>query len=313
MTEKDIKTRRYCFTIHNYTKKDLKRFDLLAESLEKHRYICYGLEVAPETGTEHIQGYVELNNAQRFTFLHKYFNFTRNKEVLKFHIEIANGTAAENKKYCEKSGKFFEFGEPVTQGTRSDLREIKEALKENPKNLKGVVDEHGNNLQQLKYAEALPKYYLPDRDPKNPPKVYWIFGPTGIGKTKLVYDTFKDICAVSSYDWLGTGYNQNECFLLDDFREFNLPFEQILKLTDRYPYTLFFKGSQIPLNSPFIIFTSPYSIDQTFSATREDLRQLKRRVVEIDLSSVRNIEEVNLKDLDEKYIYKGVNNGPDDF
>src|SRR5690606_12537084 len=125
---------------------------------------------------------------------------------------------------------------------RTDLKEIKEAIKKDPKQLKDVVDKHGNNLQQLKYAEALPKYYLPDRDPKNPPKVYWIFGPTGVGKTKLVYDTFEDICSVSSYDWLGTGYNQNECFLLDDFRELNLPFEQVLKITDRYPYTLFFKG-----------------------------------------------------------------------
>lgn len=313
MSEKIIKSRRYCFTIHNYTKKGLKSFHLLAESLEKHRYICYGLEVAPETGTEHIQGYIELNDARQFPFLHKYFNFTRNKELLKFHVEIANGTALENKKYCEKSGNFFEFGEPKTQGSRSDLREIKEAVKNNPKQLKEIIDEHGNNLQQLKYAEALPKYYLPERDPSNPPKVYWIFGPTGIGKTQLVYKTFSDICSVSSYDWLGTSYNQNECFLLDDFREFNLSFEQVLKITDRYPHTLFFKGSQIPLNSPFIIFTSPYSIDQTFTSTKEDLRQLKRRITEIDLNAVQNLEDIDLRNLDEKYIYKGVKNDPNDF
>ena len=201
----------------------------------------------------------------------------------------------------------------MTQGSRSDLKEIKEAIKENPKNLKMVIDERGNNLQQLKYAEALPKYYLLERDPMNPPKAFWIFGPTGIGKTKLVYDTFEDICGVSSYDWLGTGYNQNECFLLDDFREFNLSFEQVLKITDRYPYTLFFKGSQIPLNSPFIIFTSPYSIDQTFKATKEDLLQLKRRVIEIDLNAVSDIAEIDLRNLDEKYIYKGVKNDPNDF
>lgn len=313
MSKEIVKTRRYCFTIHNYTKKDLKRFHTLAESLEKHRYICYGLEVAPKTKTEHIQGYVELNDAQRFTFLHKYFNFTRNKELNKFHIEVANGSAEQNKKYSSKEGNFFEFGEPMIQGARSDLREIKEAIKENPKSLKTVIDERGNNYQQLKFAEALPKYYLPERDPKNPPKVYWIFGPTGIGKTKLVYDTFSDICSVSSYEWLGTSYNQNECFLMDDFREFSLSFEQVLRITDRYPYTLFFKGSQIPLNSPFIIFTSPYSIEQTFTSTKEDLRQMKRRIIEIDLEVVQNPEDIDLRNLDEKYIYKGVNNDPNDF
>lgn len=310
---KDIKTRRYCFTIHNYTEKDLKRFHKLAESLEKHRYICYGLEIAPDTKTPHIQGYVELDIAQRFTFLHKYFNFKKDGKVLKFHIEIANGSSDDNKKYSKKDGYFFEFGVPMTQGTRTDLKEIKQRIKEDPKKIKEVIDECGNNLQQIKFAQSLQPYYFQDRDPNNPPTVYWIFGPTGIGKTKLVYDTFDDVCSVSSYDWLGTGYNQNECFLLDDFREFSLPFEQILKLTDRYPYMLFFKGSQIPLNSPYIIFTSPHSIDHTFISVKEDLRQLKRRITEIDLESVENMEKIDLRNLDEMHIYKGAENDRDDF
>jgi hypothetical protein len=54
MDKKDLKTRNYLYTINNYTKKDLKKFIKLAESLEKHRYVCFGLEVAPTTGTKHI-------------------------------------------------------------------------------------------------------------------------------------------------------------------------------------------------------------------------------------------------------------------
>lgn len=308
MSEKEIKSRRYIFTIPNYTKKDLKQFHNLAKSLEKHRYICYGLEIAPTTQTKHIQGYIELNIAQRFTFLHNYFNFTRNKELLKFHIEIANGTAEDNKKYSSKEGDFFEYGEPATQGSRTDLKVIKQAVKENPKNIKEIVEEHGNNLQQIRYAETLRQYYFEDRDPNNPPKVYWIFGSTGIGKTSLIYKNFSDVCSVSSYDWLGTGYKQNECFLLDDFREYDIPFQTILKITDRYPLTLFYKGSQIPLNSPFIIFTSPKSITNTFKSTKEDLKQLKRRVKEIDLDSVNNKDEIDLRNLDDKFIYEDNDN-----
>jgi hypothetical protein len=310
---KDIKSRRYCYTIHNYTKKDLKRFHKLAESLEKHRYICYGLEVAPDTGTPHIQGYIELNSAQRLSYLHNYFNFTRNGEMLKFHIDIANGTAEQNRKYTSKENDFYEFGEPIKQGERNDLREIKEKIKENPKELKSVIDELGNNYQQLKYAESLPKYYLCNRNPNNPPTVYWIFGSSGVGKTKLVSDSFDDICYVSSYKWLGTDYNQNECFLLDDFREFDLPFNTILKITDRYPFTLEFKGSQIPLNSPYIIFTSPKSIEQTFLTTKEDLKQLHRRIVQINLDTADNIDDIDLKNLDKKYIYNLVKNDEDDW
>jgi hypothetical protein len=313
MNKKEGKSRNYCFTINNYSEKDLKRFHVLAESLEKHRYICYGLEVAPSTGTKHIQGYVELSIAQRLTFLHNYFNFKKGKQLLKFHIDIANGNAEQNKKYVSKDGKFFEYGEPQTQGSRNDLRQIKEAVKESPSELPRIIDELANNGQQLRYAENLAKYYLPNRNPKFPPNVIWIFGSTGIGKTSLVYKTFTDVCSVSSYEWLGTGYNQNECFLLDDFREFSLTFDQVLKITDRYPFMLFYKGSQTPLNSPFIIFTSPKCIDDTFRNTKEDMKQLHRRMIEIDLDSIENLNDIDLRNLDEKYIYKGVNYPKDDF
>ena len=304
MSSKTIKTRRYCYTIHNYTKKDLKAFKQLAAALEKHRYNCFGLEVSPETGTPHIQGYIELNSAQRFTFLHNYFNFTRNGELIKFHIEVANGTAAENKKYCQKDGDFYEFGEPVTQGARTDLSELKQMVADNPKQAPTIVREHCTNFQQIKLVESLQQYYLEHRDPNVPPMVYWIFGRSGIGKTKIVYDTFDDVCTVSSCKWPGTNYNQNECLLFDDYRQEDLPFNQLLKITDRYPHTLEYKGGQIPLNSPFIIFTSPKPIEEEFGFESEDLTQLKRRVTQINLDDIDNLSEVDLRNLDDKFVFK---------
>ncbi len=303
MEEKGKKSRNYCFTINNYIEADLERFHKLAESLDKHGYICYGLETAPSTGTRHIQGYVQLKSSQRFTFLHGYFDFKKDKKLLKFHIEPAKGTLEENKAYAKKDGKFYEFGEPVSQGARTDLQEIKRLVKENPKDINKIIDEHASNFQQLRFAQSIQPIYFQHRDPSPPPIVYWIFGSTGIGKTSLVYRTFTDVCSVSNYEWLGTDYKQNECFLLDDFREFSLSFDQILKLTDRYPYTVFFKGSQIPFNSPFIIFTSPKSIQFTFTNTRENLEQLKRRILEIDLDACEDKQAINLRNLDKKYLY----------
>lgn len=301
--EKGKKSRNYCFTINNYAEKDLGRFHTLAESLDKHGYICYGLEIAPTTGTKHIQGYVQLKNSQRFDFLHSYFDFKRDKKLLKFHIEAAKGTIEENKAYAKKEGAFYEFGEPVTQGARTDLLKIKKLVKENPKDINKIIDEHASNFQQVRFVQAIQPIYFKPRDPSISPTVYWIFGSTGIGKTSLVYRNFPDICSVSSYDWLGTGYTQNECFLLDDFREFNLKFEQILKITDRYPFTLYYKGGQVSFNSPFIIFTSPRSIDQTFFSSVENIQQLKRRISQIDLDAIENIAEIDLRNLDEKYLF----------
>ena len=201
MENKETKSRRFSFTVNNYTQKDLKNFHKLANSLENHRYICYGLEIAPTTGTKHIQGYIELKNAQRFIYLHNYFNFTKNGKQLKFHIDISNGTAEENKKYTSKDGKFYEFGEPLTQGVRTDLLKIKQMVKENPKEINRIIDEYGNNLQQVRFTQILQPIYLPERDKHTPPTVYWIFGSSGIGKTRLVFQTFDDNRCVSSYGW----------------------------------------------------------------------------------------------------------------
>lgn len=292
--KKSLKSRRYCFTIPNYTEEDLERFHTLAASLEKHCYICYGLEVA-ESGLPHIQGYVELNSAQRFAYLQKYFAFKKDDKLLKFHVEIANGTAAENKKYTEKEGSFFEYGEPVKQGSRTDLSGLKEAVKANPNDIARIVDEQVGNFQQLKYVQGLQPFYFKHRDPAIPPKVFWIYGQTGVGKTSLVYRTFDSICSVSDFNWIGTGYSQNDCLLFDDFREFNLSFELLLKITDRFPHTLFYKGGSVPLNSPYIIFTSPLSIEQTYRHSRENLEQLKRRIAEIDLDLEMDISSLDLR------------------
>ena len=304
MSSKNIKTRRFCFTIHNYTKKDLTKFHELAESLDKHHYICYGLEKAPNTGTKHIQGYIELNQSQRFTFLHNYFKFSYKGKPMKFHIDIANGTAEQNKKYTSKEGDFYEFGEPTTQGARNDLKNIKEEIKANPKRLNEIIDEYGNNLQQVKYAQSLQSVYFKHRDSKNPPQVLWLFGRSGIGKTRLVYENFEDICSVSSWKWPGTDYQQNECLLFDDFRCDDMPFTQILKITDRYPFNLEYKGGQTPLNSPYIIFTCPCPIEEEFEFEKESLKQILRRVTQVNLDELEeNLKEVDLKNLDDKFIF----------
>lgn len=285
------KSRNYVFTINNYTKKSLKQFCDVAVSLSKHDYIAYGLEIAPTTGTKHIQGYIQLNTPLSYGSLHKYFNLQHRGKLVKFHCEPAKGTHKQNLKYVSKDGDFEQHGEPKQQGARTDLVDIKEKISEDPKSLNSLVRDEVTSYQQLKFAENLQKYYFKHRDVNNPPVVYWIYGGSGIGKTKIVYDTFNSICSVSDYSWLGTDYQQQDCFLLDDFRAGDISFNSLLKITDRYPYTLFFKGGSLPLNSPYIVITCPEPIETCFGIKGEDLTQLKRRVIEINLQ---DCPEINL-------------------
>lgn len=286
----------------------LKKFKQIAKSLDKHKYICFGLEVAPETGNKHIQGYIQLKDRKKFTFLHDYFDLHKKGKQDKFHIEYANGSVKQNQQYTSKTRDedevpnkvWLEYGTPTKQGKRTDLTDLKEKLRKDPKSLRELMKEDVVSTQQMRFVEGMQKYMFSHRDPKKPPKVFWIYGSTGKGKTKLIYDSFESVCPVSDFKWPGNFYFQEECLLFDDFRAGDIPFHTLLKIVDRYPYTLAVKGSFVPLNSPFIVITSPKSIRKTFNEFHEDLKQLERRIkaeINIDAEEIENLKEyIGLED-----------------
>lgn len=89
--------RSFCFTVNNYTAED----EDLLRAMEKHDaiYLIFGREVAPNTGTPHLQGYVRFSKVKR------------PNAVLAIipkgtHLENAKYSAAHNQKYCSKEGDF---------------------------------------------------------------------------------------------------------------------------------------------------------------------------------------------------------------
>jgi len=95
--------------------------------------------------------------------------------------------------------------------------------------------------------------------------------------------------------------------LFDDYRPADLPFNDLLKIADRYPYTLERKHGNIPLNSPYIVFTSPKPVREAFKFLGEDVAQLERRVIQIHLLHEVEADNIDLQNLDSKYIHEGVN------
>ena len=90
----------YCFTLNNY---DLY-FDKLIGQLNTlcEKYII-GKEIAPTTGTRHLQGFFKLKRRMRITEL---------KLAGNPHIEACKGSEEQNAKYCKKEGDYITFGYP---------------------------------------------------------------------------------------------------------------------------------------------------------------------------------------------------------
>jgi len=86
--------RHFAFTLNN---PEADYEDMLIKMVDKLEvnYIIVGKEIAPTTGTPHLQGYVQLSKKKYFTTIQKY--------LPKAHITKCVGSSQDNVNYCNKT------------------------------------------------------------------------------------------------------------------------------------------------------------------------------------------------------------------
>lgn len=270
------KARSIVFTLNNYTDSEVEEIKRI-----NHKYMVFGYEVAPKTGTPHLQGYIQFKNPRSF-------NAMKNR-IKRWNISIAKGSAAQNFDYCTKSGKYFENGIRPRSGTRTDLNKIKERI------LSGEhiapVARDCINYQQIKYAETLYKY-VPIKVLYRKVYVKWYWGRTGYGKTRTAVEEFNGNCWISSRNlkWWD-GYCDQKNIILDDFRGDFCTFHELLRILDGYPFRAEIKCSSVQTVYDNIIVTSARHPRDVY-LTVEDTDQLMRRIDEIKYFGPENGTEV---------------------
>lgn len=254
--------RAWCFTINNYTQKDLDTIQSL-----NAQYIIAGREVGA-SGTPHVQGYVYFNNAKSLKAV--------SKLLQRAHLSVAYGSPSDNFNYCSKEDLHpYIRGELPHQGQRSDIDQLKHDLDTMP--LTTVADLHFRDF--LKFGNMIKSYkHIKTVDRTTAPRVEWVYGPTGCGKTR--YAT--SITPLSFYIKDGTqwwdGYEQQQTIIIDDF-DGKWPFRDLLRLLDRYPYQGQYKGGYVKINSPYIIITADRAPQTRMTTlTENEFAQLARRI-----------------------------------
>jgi len=253
------RSRNWCFTLNNWTEEEFEAIKKI-----ECRYMIVGEEYSKE-GTPHLQGFIIYKNARTFKEI--------KSTIPKAHIEKCKGNAIQNIEYCRKDNFFYEFGDRPKQGKRTDIEKMKELVILNAP-MKEIVME-ASSYQGVRYAQ-IAKYYLSE-DRKVKPKVIWLFGKAGTGKTKWVFDNFKDIYIKDGTMWWDN-YCSNECICIDDF-DGKWPFRDFLRLLDRYPYQGQVKGGYVKINSPNIIITCEFNPKHFW--VDNELSQVLRRIDEI--------------------------------
>lgn len=261
-------SKSWCFTLNNPTAVEIKLFKDISCN-----YGIFGEEVG-ESGTPHLQATITFKNATRLGALKKI--------CARAHWEPTKALeAAEN--YCKKDGNFWII-DNRTQGSRTDIAGAISALKEG--GIKKVIEK--NPVEFVKYHAGLEKLAFrlqPQRDFK--PEVYWVWGPTGTGKTRAVVQIEPDLWISGKNLQWWDGYENQEAVLLDDFRKDFCTFHELLRILDRYPYRVAVKGGFRELNSKRIYITSCYPPNEVYH-TREDVNQLLRRIDSVSVTEVFN-------------------------
>lgn len=240
---KTMTSTRFCFTLNNYTQEHL---DALA--LVECKYLCYGKELAPTTGTPHLQGYVVFSSVKRPTGVAKL--------IPGAHITIAKGNTQQNITYCSKESELVEFGQrPKTPKEIGESERQRWALIiEHAK--ADTLESHDPKVYFLHHATAqrLAAQYAKPEALKKIVKVF--YGATGTGKTKLAWSEAGEAAYPKdprSKFWYG--YSGQENVIIDEFRG-GIDISHILRWLDEYPTIVEVKNSSRVLKVTSVWITS---------------------------------------------------------
>lgn len=265
--------RRFCFTWNNYTVADtitVKNF-----FVEHCKYGIAGEEVAPNTGTHHLQGFCNLLKPKRFSTIKKHLSNS-------IHIEKANGSDEQNQTYCKKAGVWFEQGVPQRQGQRSDLADVVAAIQSGTNTTQGIAEAYP--ISYIKYYRGIAEYlkcFRPVPARKFKTDVYYYWGPPGSGKSRRALEEAESLDPDNIYYkprglWWD-GYKQQTSVIIDDFYGW-IKYDELLKITDRYPYKVQVKGGFEEFTSKKIWITSNVDTDKLYHFIGYDAAAFERRI-----------------------------------
>lgn len=277
------KFRGWAWTYNNYSAEEETNFIAKLKSKD-YDYTIYSREIGKE-GTPHLQGFSYFKNQRTLGGLKRL-----DKKV---HWENIQGTPQQNIDYCSKTGEGhiagpFEFGpKPAGQGFRSDLMDIKKKL-DDGENMRIISSEHfptwTRNSRAFKEYKLL-HYKIDITKPK--PDVTVIIGPTGLGKTKLAYESAEieinddDTYIKCGHNKWWDGYDGQGTIIIDEMKHSKdvMPVEQLLNILDRYVKPIETKGGSTYLEPKKIIITSNYPPCEWYPfAGKETVEALYRRI-----------------------------------
>lgn len=243
--------KRWCYTINNPTIIPSIPEELLV-------YHVFGDEVG-ESGTPHYQGFVIFKDRKRLSQL--------SKLIPGGHYEVTKGTNKQASDYCKKDGKYTEIGslpdEPHAKGGKATKERYEKAFKYAKKGELDSIDadllvKHYRTFKQI-HAD-----YVTDIPPLDTTAGIWIYGDSGIGKSRYAREEYAGAYVKNCNKWWD-GYQNEDYVIIDDLDDTHSCLGHYLKRwADHYAYTAETKGGSLYIRPKKIVVTSQYRIEDIF-------------------------------------------------
>ena len=242
--------KRWCYTLNNPIQ-PIPYNELTQD------YHVHGGEVG-EKGTPHYQGFICFKNLKRITQL---------KEInSRAHWEAALGTNKEASDYCKKDGKFHEYGtlpeEKHVKGMRAGNKANSDKWKEISDWAKaGKLSEIDNKYPKpfvncYRNLQAIRKDHTPKVDNLADVCGIWIYGESGVGKTRLITKLYPDAYLKRMNKWYD-GYNGEDVIVLDDLDpSHSFMGYELKKLADRYCFLAEIKNASMYIRPKRVVETT---------------------------------------------------------
>ena len=242
--------RKYQLTINNPSEHGLTH-DVIKTNLKTFsglKYWCMADEIGGETGTLHTHVYLAFRNAIEFQTIQQRFYGA--------HIDPAKGSHQQNRDYIRKEGKWLDDAKHETSipGTFEESGELppeRDARKKQSEAIFAMIQAGADNaeilreypsaMNRLAHIDAARQTLLEEQSRKEFRQLYvaYIWGETGVGKTRSVMDKYgyENVYRVTNYSHPFDSYRGQDVILFDEFRS-SLPIADMLKYLDGYPIML---------------------------------------------------------------------------